>query len=196
MTLAMYEGTKFRVFFVHRFTGEDVDPEVQLNKIISIAHAYQVKVMGVDYGGGFDRNYKLINRFGNHRVQKYQYNPRPTKKLLWQPKLLRWSVHRTEVMSDVFTAIKKGKIEFPRWEEFYDPYAKDMLSIYSEYNHTLRMIQYQHRVDQPDDTFHSLVFCLLGANVIHQRPDIFAPSHEDPIKGTIISPYSGPVDQG
>ena len=196
MTLGLYVGMKFRIFFIHRFTGEDVDPEILLDKIISIAHAYQVKVIGADYGGGFDRNHKLVNRFGIQRVQKFQYNSRPRKKIEWQQKLLRWSLHRSEVMSDMFTAIKKGKVEFPRWEEFHDPYAKDMLSIFSEYNHTLRMIQYNHRVDQPDDAFHSVLYCLMAACMVHPRPDIWAPNKEDPRTGAMVAAYTGPIPQG
>ena len=99
-------------------------------------------------------------------------------------------------MSDLFSAIKKGKLEFPRWEEFSDPYAKDILSIFSEYNHTLRMIQYQHRVDQPDDTFHSILYCLMAACLKTPRPDIFSMDREDPLKGVLIDPYSGPTYQG
>ena len=41
-------------------------------------------------------------------------------------------VHRTEVMSDIFTAIKSaGHLPIPRWEQFEEPFAEDFLSIFS-----------------------------------------------------------------
>ena len=70
-----------------------------------------VKIIGVDYGGGFYQNDKLIKRFGANKVMKYQYNPRQKKKIYWEPNLRRWMCHRTEVMSDGFNALKAKKID-------------------------------------------------------------------------------------
>jgi hypothetical protein len=178
LCLGYYEGTKFRIFFIHRFIGEDMDPEPQREKIYTILHAYGVRLIGSDYGGGFDRNDYLLRRFGINRLHKFQYAPRPKKKVNWEPRLRRWIVHRTEVMSDVFNSIKRGLLEFPRWEEFKEPYAQDMLNIFSEFNTTLRMVQYQHRQDKPDDSLHSILLCFLVSMLVHSRPDIIAPAKE------------------
>lgn len=196
MTLAYYEGTKFRVFWVHRFVGEDTDPQVQARKIIAILRAFKVRICGTDYGGGFDRNNILVRAFGPQRIQKFQYMARCKKKVFFDGKLNRWQVHRTEVMSDLFTAIKRGHFEFPRWEEFKDPYAQDMANIFSEYNEALRMIQYQHSPDQPDDTFHSILYCFLGSMIVRPRPDIIAPRREFEHQGAVLGGYSGPINQG
>jgi hypothetical protein len=196
MTLAYYEGDKFRIFWAHRFVGEDTDPQVQARKIIAICRAFNVRIIGTDYGGGFDRNNVLVRSFGPQRLQKFQYMPRCKRKVFYDPKLSRWQVHRTEVMSDLFAAIKRGHFEFPRWEEFKEPYAQDMANIFSEYNETLRMIQYQHSPAQPDDTFHSVLYCFLGSMIVRPRPDIVAPRREFENRGPIFGGYSGPVDQG
>lgn len=195
ITLATYVDMKFRVFFMHRFVGEEVDPPVQLARIDELLTYFNVKIIGVDYGGGFDRNDHLIRKFGPNRVLKYQYASRPLKKVEWKGNLRRFMVHRTEVMSDIFNAIKKVKCEFPAWTEFQDPYAQDMLNIFSEYNKQLRMIQYSHGVDKPDDAFHSFLYCWLGSMVIQKRPDIIAPTKEDG-KGLQLSNYRGPTNQG
>lgn len=196
MCLGTYISHRFRIFYVHRFIGEEVDPPVQMEKIIEMLQYFHVRVCGTDYGGGFDRNDTLIRKFGPQRIQKYQYLPRPKRKVEWDAKLRRWKVHRTEVMSDVFNAIKRQQYEFPCWEEFQDPYASDMTNIYSEYNNALRMVQYTHRPDCPDDTFHSLLYCHLASMIVIPRPDIIAPVREDPNRGPLRSGYSGPIDQG
>ena len=193
VVLATYIDMKFRVFYVHRFIGEEVDPPVQLARIDELLRYFNVKVIGADYGGGFDRNDHLVRIFGPLRLAKYQYMARTKKKVEWDSKLGRWKVHRTEVMSDIFNAIKRGKCEFPRWEEFSDPYATDMLNIFSEYNEALRMIQYKHGQDKPDDTFHALLYCWIASMLIQKRPDIIAPTKE--IDGQPQSSYSGPIDQ-
>jgi len=71
------------------------------------------------------------------------------RKVEFDPKLRVWKVFRTEIMSDIFMPSAPTISEFPRWEEFSDPYAQDFLNIYSEYNNSLRMIQYTHRPTSP-----------------------------------------------
>jgi hypothetical protein len=188
--------TKFRIFYVHRFDGEEVDPPLQMLRITEMLLYFNAKIIGADYGGGFDRNDTLTRKFGPHRLQKYQYMGRMKKKVEWEPKLRRWKVFRTEVMSDIFNAIKRAQFELPRWAEFRDPYAQDMLNIYSEYNEAQRMIQYTHRPDMPDDTFHSILYCFLASMIVTPRPDIIAPMREEPNRGPTLSTYSGPIDQG
>jgi hypothetical protein len=103
---------------------------------------------------------------------------------------------RTEVMSDIFNAIKRKQVDLPRWEEFEDPFADDMLNIFSEYNNTLRMTMYSHRPDRPDDTFHSVLYLFLVSMIMIPRPDIISPIREIAGIGPVRSNYKGPVDQG
>lgn len=200
MTLGYYHEEKFRIFWIHRFTGEDVDPQVQGQKIVSIIRAFNCRIVATDYGGGFDRNNVLVREIGPARLQKFQYQGRVRKKVFRDDKLQRWMIHRAEVMSDIFAAIKRNQFEFPRWEEFREPYAQDMLNIFSEYNETLRMIQYNHRPDRPDDSFHSIVYCFLGSMIVRPRPDIIAPRREFyEVTGGgpgMQGGYRGPIDQG
>lgn len=196
LTLATYINDKFRVFFWHRFVGEEIDPEVQIAHIIELLEFFNVRVVGTDYGGGFDRNHKLVRKFGPNRVFTYQYMARTHKRIWWDRKMIppRFKLARTEVMSDIFNAIKRHQCEFPRWEEFMDPYAMDMTNIFSEYSNTLRAIQYGHSKDKPDDSFHSLLYCWLVSMMLIPRRDIIAPGLE--IDGKQVEMYSGPIDQG
>jgi len=193
--LATYVNGKFRVIFAHRFTGEEVDPEIQVARIIELIKYFNVKWVGSDYGGGFGSNYKLVKEFGFERIRKFQYLARSAQgKIVWDPKLQRYKVARTEVMSDIFNALKRGKCEFPRWEEFKEPFAQDMLNIFTEYSETLRMIQYKHGVSNPDDSFHAFLYCWLASMFDHPRPDIIAPDKED-AQGFNLQRWDGPIDQ-
>jgi len=196
IVLGIYDGLKFRVFYAHRFVGEEIDPAVQIERICEIINDFNVSLVGCDWGFGFALNDQLVRRFGRQRVFKYHYMARLKKKVEWDTKLVRFKVHRTEIMSDVFNAIKRKQVIFPRWEEFKIPYAQDMLNIYAEENETLHQIQYDHNPDKPDDTFHALTYCLLVSMIKQRRPDIIAPDREDPTRGPINSTYTGPTYQG
>lgn len=197
LTLGTYVNSKFRIFYWHRFIGEDTEPDRQLAKIEEICRAFNAKIIGTDYGGGHYPNDFLVRRFGKERVMKYQYAGRLNAKVRWEPKLNRWLVHRTEVMSALFNAIKRGTVfEFPRWLEMKDPYAQDMLNIFSEYNEKLRMIQYGHTAGKTDDAFHSMLYCFLASMIRKPRPDIIAPNKETKGQGQVGGNYSGTTDQG
>ncbi len=197
ITLGTYINMKFRIFYIHRFEGEEVDPIPQTEEIIRLCNHFNVCFIGSDYGGGFDRNDALVRAFGPNRVHKFQYMARAKKKVEMDQKLRRWKVHRTEVMSDIFNAIKRGNVfEFPRWEEMRDKYGQDMLNIYSEYNKQLMMVQYNHGLDRPDDTFHSLLYCFLASMIKQPRPDVIAPLREAANVGPTWGNYTGPTNQG
>lgn len=196
LTLGMYVERKFRVFYIHRFEGEETEPDRQMELIIQLLRYFNVALIGCDYGGGFYPNDKLVRVFGTQKVWKYQYANSPKQAYKWNPDLKRFMIHRSEVMSQIFNAIKRRRdCEFPRWEEFEKPHAQDFLNIYSEPNETTRIVQYKHSVDKPDDSFHSFLYCWLVSMVMYRRPDIIKPNREDE-KGNQIPTYSGITDQG
>lgn len=196
LTLGTYVNNKFRIIYAHRFTGQELEPPVQMAIIIDMLKEWGVLIIGADYGGGFDRNDTLTREFGPHRLAKFQYMARAKRKVEYDIRLRRYKVFRTEVMSDIFNAIKRQQIVFPRWEEFREPYATDMCNIYAEYSETLRMIRYDNRADRPDDTFHSVLYCFLASMIRQPRRDIIAPLREDQNQGPGSTAYPGTVWQG
>jgi len=169
----------FTIFWTHRFTGQDLEPERQLDLISQMLAQLDVQICGVDYGGGFHPNDTLTRRFGPAKVMKFQYNPRQKKMVYWEPNLLRWMCHRTEVMTLLFTMIKRKQIDLPSWDQFFDPYGQDCLNIFSEYNNQLRMLEYKKSPGKTDDTFHSMLYCLLASMIKHPRTDLVRPMQED-----------------
>lgn len=192
-----YEGNKFRIFYIHRFEGQELEVPYQTQLIIETLQRFNVLIIGADYGGGFHMNDVLTRTFGPHRLAKFQYMQRIKKKVVLNPTFRRYQVARSEVMSDIFNAVKRNTvIEFPNWEEFQEPYGKDFTNIFSEYNEQLRIVQYNHRKDRTDDAFHSVLYCFLASMIRFPRPDVIAPLREDQHRGGVQSSYTGPVYQG
>jgi hypothetical protein len=171
------------------------DPEKQIVDIIQTCAKYNVALIGADWGFGFGMNGRLKNAFGAQRVQLFQHMGQMNGKMVYDKKLGRWKLHRTAVMSGIFDAIKKQKCEFPPWDEFQKPYAQDFTNIYAEYHERLRMIIYDHKAGNPDDSFHSFMLSWLVSMLVIPRPDIISPDLENDA-GEPVSYYSGPVDQG
>jgi len=184
MTLGGYlpfAKEKFTIFYAKRFEGLESEPDVQLQEIKRYIRDFNVQYVGVDYGGGFWPNDKLVRWYGAEKIKKYQWVGQVKKKVTFEGRLgvPRFLCHRTEVMSDMFNAIKRANVfRFPRWEEWEDPFAQDFLNIYSEYNERLRMNVYKHAQGSPDDTFHSMVYCFLASFFYKPRADVILPEKE------------------
>jgi hypothetical protein len=184
MTLGGYlpfAPNHYTLFYMRRFEGIESEPEKQLEVINEHIREFNVRYVGVDYGGGHWPNDRLARRWGADKIKKYQWVGNQRTKVKFEPKLghPRFLCHRTEVMSDMFNAIKRGNVfRFPRWEEFEDPYAMDFLNIYSEYNERMRMNTFKHAPGNPDDTFHSMTFGFLASFYVKLRPDVIMPEKE------------------
>jgi len=172
---------RFTWFWWKRFEGVESEPKRQIEIIRKLINDFNVRQVGVDYGGGFWPNDELTRDFGAEKIKKYQWVGNVKRKIKWDPQLgiPRHLCHRTEVMSDVFNAVKRGDVfYFPMWEEFEDPFAMDFLNIYSEYNERLRMNVYKCAPGVPDDAFHAMTFGFLASFYVKPRPDIILPAKE------------------
>lgn len=177
-----FDPEHFTAFYWHRFLGPESEPRRQIEIIKKFAMLFHIKHFGADYGGGFDRNDTLHREYGAAQYHKYQYVGMIKKKIRWEPGLgiPRYLLHRSEIMSDVFNAIKRLDVfRFPRWKEFHDPYAIDFLNIFSEYNEVRRVDEYKHAPGMPDDSFHALVMCFLASMHIFKRPDVILPTSKE-----------------
>jgi Phage terminase large subunit (GpA) len=193
---------KLTWFYWHRYEGIESEPKFQLESIVRLIREFNVRYVGVDYGGGHWPNDELVRTFGAEKIKKYQWVGNVKTKVKYDPRLgvPRHLCHRTEVMADMFNSIKRGDVfNFPRWEEFEDPFAMDFLNIFSEYNDRLRMNVFKHAPSCPDDSFHALTFGTMATFYFKPRPDIILPTKEidrdvDPeYKHDITSSYD---DQG
>ena len=178
LSLAAYHQGRFTIFYVHRFTGPDVEPVPQMDKICNIISRFNVALGGTDYGGGFDRNDTLIRRFGHQKILKYQYSGTKGKICDWDPTQHRYKGNRTAMLSAVFNTIKRELFWFPRWQVFEDHFARDLLNVFSEYNEKMRMTVYNHSPGTTDDTLHSITLAFFVSMIMNPRPDVLAPTQE------------------
>lgn len=179
LSLGCYLQDRFTLFYFKRFEGRESEPAIMIDLISQIIDHWNVQIVGADYGGGFWPNDALIRKFGWRRIAKYQYST-PNAKVRWEDGLKRFLVNRTEVMSDIFNAIKRRNVfRFPRWEDFQNPFGSDCLNIFSEFNEQRRENVYKKSPSVTDDTFHSILLCFLASMLTHPRPDVVAPMRDD-----------------
>jgi len=74
------------------------------------------------------------------------------RKVEFDPKLRRWKVFRTEIMSDIFNAIKRDNSDFLQdRESSATPTPRIFSTSTAKYNNSLRMIQYTPSARQADE---------------------------------------------
>lgn len=183
LTVGAYcrDDASFQYIFMLRFTGPLSDPIAQMDEIENLINVLRPKYIGTDFGFGFYQNKRLLAKYGPKRVFPFEYAPRLGMKLKYVPALHRILAFRTPLMSDLFNALRRGKVRLPRWageEGIERPYGDDILNIHAEDSDNLRMIKYDKPKGKTDDTFHSMLYCLLASMLQHKRPDIIAPFEE------------------
>jgi hypothetical protein len=176
VTIGVYYDSFFSIVYARRFEGPESEPDRQIQIIDELIAAWRVQYVGCDYGGGFDRNDKLIRKYGIQKIFKYQYSTITGAKVKWESGLSRYLVNRTEVMSDMFNAIKRKNVfRFPKWADWEKPFGQDMLNIFSEYSEERKMNEYKKSRSVTDDTFHSILLCFLVSQLNNPRPDVLVP---------------------
>lgn len=156
------DPTRFHVFYMKRYTGQEALPSNCLKDIIQICMMFKVTCFGVDWGHGWGVNDQLEKVFKKERVIKFQYVGMQKERKKFDPIGLKLQLNRTDVMTDFFQDIKKQKFLFPPWESV-QTFLKDIENIHAEFA-TTGMLKYDHRVSEPDDSAHSLILCREAAD--------------------------------
>jgi intein/homing endonuclease len=172
----MEPHNRFTYVYGHRYAGPESEPSVRMQLIQELLDTVKFDLAFVDYGGGFDPNDALVRKYGRKKIYKCQYST-PSEIIKWDNGLDRFMLHRSEIMSSYFSAIKRGNtFRFPAWSVYENPYAQDHLNIYSEYNERTRMEEYNHSPSSPDDTCHSNIYAFLASTLRTPRRDVFTPT--------------------
>jgi hypothetical protein len=179
LTLSTYWNGRWTVFYAKRYMGPESEPDPMIRSVAMYIGKYRVKLAGTDFGGGWVQNDRLVRQFGRARIAEYQYSGNKGTMCQWDEKETRWKGNRTAMLSAVFNTIKREQVWFPCWSVFEDPFARDMLSVFAEYNEKIRMTQYDHTLGTSDDSLHSVVLNLFASMLHHPRPDILAPVREE-----------------
>lgn len=169
---------RFRCIFAKKYEGRETDPDYVVEDMIRWIRLFNVNLVGADWGFGFHTNNLLKKRLGAQKVMLYQYTRNMKEKVKWDKQGHKFICHRSQVMQDFFTLIKKGPkpggIAFFNWGEF-EKFARDILAVFSEYDERGGMIVFNHPPGVPDDFLHTGVLALLVSQFDHRRPDLHAP---------------------
>lgn len=176
LCLGTYAGKrKFQFFYYKRYDGIEADPQFIIHNILDTLNKFNVVMVGADYGFGFKLNDDLQRAYGMARVATFEYVNSHQKTSL-DPNSGTWKLDRTSVMSDYFNAIRRqDTFLYPRWEDFYDPFGRDHLSVVAEENESIRKLVYTHPRNQPDDSVHASIYCFLASCMRIPRTEFFIP---------------------
>lgn len=168
----------FQCIFAKRYEGIEADPDFSIQDIIKWCKRFRVNRIGADWGFGFAMNPKLQKAFGGPKVLLYNHAGKQKEKVKWDKLGMKFITHRTRVLADVFTLIKRGPgpggIRFFNWGQF-ETFANDILSVYQENSERRGELVYDHPRGVPDDFLHTACYALLASQFDHPRPDLHAP---------------------
>ena len=154
----------FWPFYMKRYVGKEADPEHIIPDVLHLTSLWNVEVIGADWGHGWGMNSRLFKARGRQGVMQFAYSASLGERKRWDPDAYKFIINRNAVLSQFFQAVKREEFIFPKWEVF-EPFGKDLLAEYVEYNERTRTMQYDHPIDQPDDALHSLAYAKLAADI-------------------------------
>lgn len=165
LTIGAYIDQKtFKVFFAKRYTGSQVDPDFVVRDIVRIMRLFNVRLIGADWGHGWGVNNSLVRMLGADKVMQFQYVPKQKEKKKWDPIGFKFQIQRNLYISEMIYSLKQGEVKFPGWEQT-ETFAKDILAVYVEYHEYMREMKYDHKISDPDDFLHSLIYARLASNI-------------------------------
>ena len=159
LTIGAHVSTnKFRVLFVKRYKGKEVDPDFVVKDIVRTCKLFNVRMIGMDWGHGWGVNNQIFRMYGPTKCVQFMYVDRQKEVRKWDPIGYKFQLLRNHVMSELFFQFKDQRFMFPPLNHWED-YAKDIFNVSVEYIEYQRKIRYVHRPSDPDDFCHSLLYC-------------------------------------
>jgi hypothetical protein len=161
---AYVTSDKWWTIYQKRYVGKEIDPEFIKRDIIRLMQDLRVEVLGADWGHGWGINSWLFKQLGQTKVMQLMYSDSIGERKKWDPDRWCFVINRNAVISDLLEDLKAQKILLPEWV-IAESYAEDILGIYADYNSRTRKTYFDHPLDQPDDSLHSLAYARLAANI-------------------------------
>jgi hypothetical protein len=155
------QRNNFQVIYSKRFKiGEEINPQYQLDFILSLARRFGVVQIGCDWGAGWGQNDRLRVKFRN--TSEFIHSHQQKTMVTYKRSINRYVLNRTESMSNLFEAIKARRVET------YEGYCNDMGQDYLNVSGTvdrLGHVLYTHRPSRPDDAVHSTLYAYIIARI-------------------------------
>lgn len=160
---------RFVVVYAKRYEGAESDLKPMLAHIVQKLRDFGVKVVGVDWGSGADKNAILRDMVRQDQISIVEFNHSGTQKadVAWNQKAKMFIVNRTRIMTEIFNKIKNKDIVFPCWDDMQD-FLMDLLNVFSDFNEALKVSFFNRLANKPDDYMHGLCFLHLVATIGQQ----------------------------
>lgn len=178
LTIVAWVQDRFHLLFAKKYSPIESDPNFQVDDILKWANHYGCMAIGVDWGFGHMQNHTLASKYGtifrgnkSDRVVVFYNSHGLGQRRKWDDKSMKYVVNRTDILTDLFLAIKSKKIIFPDWNVF-KPFSEDLLNIYQEYNEDTGIMKYDHQVGDADDFVFSLAYAIEAALIHIGKPCI------------------------
>lgn len=142
-------------------TGQAHDRQIM--EITEILKRFRVNFIMIDAGAGMSYIAELSKIHGM-QVYSMMHVGQMKEMLRYEPENLRFKSNRSLVMQKMFHDLHDFKVELPM---NCDDYHDDILNVYAEVNKQGKMI-YNHLDTEPDDAFHSLMYCYYMALIFHK----------------------------
>lgn len=147
------DGARLKCLYAKRFAGQRYeDPDKVLKEIVKIVGLTGCRLLGSDYGVGHKENRRLDNLIGEAKIAEFLYTG-SSEQPLYNQREKRYHVGRTQSLDQTFTKIKRLEFLFPYWDEI-EPYAQDILNVYTEVDPNMKRVKYEHAGTGPDDFLH------------------------------------------
>lgn len=159
---------KFHIHFIKKYEEKESDLRHQVTDITRICKEFDVEIIGADWGVGALQNVDLAKVFGGNRIIPFYHTGNQQERIRYNKKRIIYTTNRTLVMGDLFLDFRRNEIEIFNWEVF-KKYGQDILNINIEKRESQQRetLYYDHRVDKPDDVFHSILFCKLAGDIYY-----------------------------
>ncbi len=169
---------RFSLVFAKRYEGEESDGDYAVRDIANWCRRFKVNRVGADWGFGFGSNAELRRILGAGQVVLFNHVGKQKEKIKVDKLGGKFTTHRSRVLQDVFTLIKKGPrsggMAFFNWDEA-ETFMNDILCVSMELSETKGEIVYNHPRGVPDDFLHTVCYALLVSQFDVRRPDLHAP---------------------
>ena len=161
--------SRFEVYYWKIFKGVDANSVRQMEEVERVFKHCGIRLIGADWGAGHVQNLQLSNKLGEqHVVQMWHTGMKSggaknAPRAKWVPAKRRWHLDRTAVMTDMFEAIRQGRVRFPKYDdciEFFD----HLLAVTMEYSEDSNTPKYTHI--NPDDGAHALTYAMLTGELL------------------------------
>jgi hypothetical protein len=156
---------KLTIRYVKRYYRDEFEdanqPDRVIDDIVFWCNAFNVRIIGMDYGAGHKDNQRIVKHLGVERTMEFMYHGELIAKRTYDAYHNYFLLVRTDEINDFIYDFKKtGIYELPKYPGQTSEYASDLTSIYKYNEPHKRYIRYGKT--GPDDWMHTLIFIRLA----------------------------------